>query len=324
MLGPAIGTIDLVERASPFRPRPWDDTRTLSPAKLRLDLLRAADADLTLSIDELRAAALVYRRLVARLRLDHGRLAIDPLTADLPSGPASVQLDIDASDPRTPMRLRASIPGVPIQPLMAASNRRDNLFGALEVDADLTAEGDSLRALAATVTGRLGLAIVEGDIDSRMLLDPLANIMGAARVPLNLATQMGSLSRLRCFAARLDADQGRTRIAALLLESGRVLLEGQGSFDLAQEVLDMRIRSSVRILGQAISVPSRLEGSFATPRMALDTPNPAYGAAVARPDAPDSCLPALELARAGRAGPLPSGRDARPALVAPNPNRPRR
>ena len=58
--------------------------------------------------------------------------------------------------------------------------------------------------------------------------------------------------------------------------------------------------------------------------MSLEPPDPAYGAAIARADAPDSCLPALELARAGRPGPLPSGRDARPAMVAPNPNRPRR
>ena len=324
LLAPTIDAIDLVERPSPFRPRAWDGTHTLSAAKLRLDLLRAADADLTVTINELRAAALTYRKLAARLRLDHGRLAIDPLTADLPSGPASVQLDIDAFDPRTPMRLRATIPGVPIQPLIASSSRRDDLFGALEVDVDLTAEGDSLRALAATVTGRLGLGIVEGDIDSRMLLDPLANILGAARVPLNLVTQMGTLARLRCFAARLDADRGKTRIGAMLLESGRVLIEGEGGVDLAEESLDMRIRSSVRIPGQAISVLSRLDGSFITPRMAIDAADPSYGATIARPGAPDPCLPALELARAGRVGPLPSGRDARPALVAPNVNRPRR
>ena len=324
LLAPSIGTIDLVERPSPFRPRALDNTSSISGAKLRLDFLRAADADLTLTIDELRAATLPYRNLAARLRLDRGRLVLDPLTATLPSGPASIQLDIDAADPRTPLRLRATIPGLPIQPLMASTNRRDNLFGTLEIDTDLTAEGDSLRALAATVTGRLGLAIVEGDIDSRVLLDPLAGIMGAARIPLNLATQIGTLSRLRCFAARLDADRGQTRIAALLLESGRVLLEGDGRLDLAQETLDMRIRSSIRIPGQAVSVPSRLEGSFAAPRMALDTPDPAYGAAIARPDAPDSCLPALELARAGRPGPLPAGRDARPAMVTPTPVRPRR
>ena len=324
LLGPSIGTIDLTERPSPLRPRVWDDKSTISAARLRLDMLRRADADLTLSIDDLLAASLTYRNLAARLRLDNGHLVIDPLTADLPSGPASLQLDVDASDPRTPMRLRAAIPGVPIQPLLATSSRRDNLFGALEIDADLSAEGDSLRALAATVTGRLGLAIVEGDIDSRVLLEPLSNVMGAARVPLNLVTQMGTLARLRCFAARLDADRGKTRVGALLLESGRVLIEGEGSFDLAAEQLAMRIRSSVRIPGQAISVPSKFEGSFATPSMALDAPDPAYGTAIARPDAPDSCLPALELARAGRTGPLPSGRDARPTLVAPNPSRPRR
>ncbi|MCC6719628.1 MAG: AsmA family protein [Acetobacteraceae bacterium] len=317
-LGPSLGPIDIIEHRSPFRPPAWDDTRIIPTAKLRLDLLRRADADLTLSLDELRAVGVTYRKLLAPLRLDHGRMTLGPVIADLPAGQASVRLDIDAADPRTPMHLRAAIPGVPIQPLLAGSTRRDNLFGALEVHADLTAEGDSPRALAATATGRLGLAIVEGDIDSRVLLDPLAGIMGAARVPLNLATQMGTLARLRCFAARFDAEQGQTRIGTLLLESGRVLIDGEGSFNLATEQLAMRLRSAIRIPGQAVSVPSRIEGSFAAPTMALETPDPARGAAIARPDAPDYCLPALELARAGRPGPAPAARDARPFLVVPN------
>ena len=324
LIGPSVGTIDLIHRRSPFRPRPWDDRGTISADKLRLDLLRQADADLTLAVEELRAAGLAYRSLVVPLRLDQGRLALGPVTADLPAGPASLQLDIDAADPRAPMRLRAAIPGIPVQPLLASSSRRDNVFGNLELDTDLSAEGDSLRALAATVSGRLGAAIVEGDIDSRLLFDPLSGIMGAARIPLNLITQMGTLARLRCFAMRLDADRGKTRIATMLLESGRVVIEGEGGFDLAAEEVAMRIRSSVRIPGQAISVPSRFEGSFAAPRMALDTPDPAYGVAMARPDAPDICPPALDLARAGREGPFPSGRDTRPTLVPPNPTRPRR
>ncbi len=327
VLAPAIGIIDIVEPLSPFRRPAWDDTRTLPNARLRLDVLRQADADLTVAFDDVRVVEIPYRKLAGRIRLAQGRLDLGPLLADLPSGQATLRLEVDASDanaPRgTPMHLRTSIPGLPVQPLLASSSRRDNLFGTLEVEADLTAEGDTPRALAATVSGRLGLAIVEGDIDSRLLLDPLANVMGAARVPLNLVTQIGSLARLRCFAARLDAERGQAKIGAMILESGRVLLEAEGGFDLAAEELALRLRSSIRIPGQAITVPSRLEGSFANPRMALDPPDPARAAAIARPDAPDACIAALELARSGRAGPMPAGRDTRPNLVAP-PSRPRR
>ena len=323
-LTPAFGTPALVEPRSPFYRPSWDDTRIIPTDRLRLDLLRHADADLQITIGALRAIQTPYSRVLGRLRLAGGRLDIDPLLADLVAGQATLALQIDASDPNrpqgTPIRLRAAIPGLPVQPLFAATSRRDNLFGALEIDADLTAEGDTLRALGASVSGRLGLSIVEGDIDSRLLLAPLANIMGAARVPLNLATMMGTLARLRCFAVRLDADHGQTRIAGMVLESGRVLIEGEGGFDLGAETLALRLRSSIRIPGQGVSVPSRLYGSFAAPQMELELPDPAR--VTTKPDSPDPCPPALALARAGRAGPMPFDPGARPALVAP-PARPR-
>ncbi len=323
LIGPTLGPLDLVERSGPLqRRRSLNDLKVISNARLRLDLLRQADLDLSLSLGELRAVGVAYRGVSARVRLDDGKLAIDPLLADLPTGRATVRLLVDAADPRVPMSLRASIPGLPVQPLLASSSRRDNLFGPLEVEADLTAEGDSLRAIAASVSGRLGVAIVEGDIDSRMLLDPLSQVMGAARVPLNLITQMGTLARLRCFALRLDAERGKATVGALVLESGRVLIDGGGGFDLGEEEWELRVRSAIRIPGQAVSVPSRLVGSFLTPRMELDPADPKHGATIARPDAPDFCLPALELARAGRYGPMPFDRNARPALVGPAPRRP--
>jgi len=317
LIGPTLGPMDLVERAPPLQRRRSLDLKVISNAKLRLDLLRQADLDLSLALGELRAVGVVYRGVTGRLRLDDGKLAIGPMIADLPTGRATIRLLVDAADPLVPMSLRASIPGVPVQPLLASSSRRDNLFGPLEVEADLTAEGDTLRAIAASVTGRLGLAIVEGDIDSRMLLDPMSQVMGAARVPLNLITQMGTLARLRCFAVRLDAVRGKTTVGALVLESGRVLIDGGGGFDLGEEEWELRVRSAIRIPGQAVSIPSRLVGSFLTPRMEQDPADPARGAAVARLDAPDFCLPALELARAGRVGAMPFDRTARPALVAP-------
>ncbi len=323
LIGPSLGTIDLAERTAPLqRRRALSDLKVISDARLRLDLLREADLNLSLSLGELKAVGVAYRGVTARVRLDDGKLSIDPLLADLPAGRATVRLLVDAADPLLPMSLRASIPGVPVQPLLASSSRRDNLFGALEVEADLKAEGTTLRAIAASVTGRLGLAIVEGDIDSRMLLDPMSQVMGAARVPLNLITQMGTLARLRCFAVRLDAVRGKTTVGAMVLESGRVLIDGGGGFDLGEEEWGVWIRSAIRIPGQAVSVPSRLVGSFLTPRMELDASDPARGTAIARADAPDFCLPALEQARAGRFGTLPFERNARPALVAPAPRRP--
>ena len=327
VLGPAIGAIEFTERESRFRRRAFTDDTLFSAARLRLDVLHLADADLTVAVDDLTMMATPYRRFNARLQLAAGRLELDPLRADLPAGRATVRLVVDAADPRVPMLLQATIPGIPVQPLLAGSTRRDNLFGPLEIDADLTAAGDSPRAIAASLSGRLGLAIVEGDIDSRMLLEPLGGIMTAARMPMNLLTQMGTLARLRCFAARIDATDGQAKLATALLESGRMGFQADGELDLAAETMVLRLRSFIRLPNQSIVVPAKLDGPMTAPRMALEPVEPPRAGPPAPgppPAPPDLCGPALELARAGRDGPAPAARDARPNLVTPQRPAPRR
>lgn len=324
VLEAAWGPLELADRPSPFRRQAWDDARVIPNRRFQVDALRQADADLSLSLAELVAFGATWRNVAGRIVLEGGRLAAGPLVAELPNGRASVRLDVDASDPRTPVALRMAIPGIPVQPLLHSPTRRDNLFGQLEIDADLRAEGDSVRALADSVSGRLGLSMVEGDIDSRLLLDPLSGVMGAARVPLNLTTLMGTLARLRCFGARLDAERGKVTIGGLVLESGRVTIQGEGGLDLAAEEMALRLRSSIQLQGgQGVAVASRLEGKFREPRMAVDQQDTVRPGAGRFEAVPDPCPAVLELARAGRPGPMPEGRTARPDIVVP-PQRPRR
>jgi hypothetical protein len=133
------------------------------------------------------------------------------------------------------------------------------------------------------------------------------------------------LSRLRCFGARLDAERGKVAIGGLVLESGRVVIHGEGGFDLGAEELALRLRSSIQLQGgQGVSVASRLEGSFRAPRMGVDQQDTVRPGGTGRFEAvPDPCPAVLGLARAGRPGPMPEARGARPDIVVP-PQRPRR
>lgn len=315
VLEDAFGALELADRPSPFRRQGWDDARVIPNRRLHLDALRAVDADLTLALGQLVAAGATWRNVAGRVVLEGGRLVAGPLAADLPNGQATLRLAVDAAGARPAVSLKAAIPGIPVQPLIASPTRRDNLFGDLEIDADLTAEGDTVRALADTLTGRLGLSIVEGNIDSRLLLDPLSGVMGAARVPTNLMTIAGTLARLRCFAARADAERGRVTIAGLLLESGRIAVQGGGGIDLAGEQMMLKLRSSIRGAGQGVLVASRVEGPFRGLRMELEPQEP--GQMRAEGPGPEACAAVLEQARAGRVGPMPEARNARPDLVAP-------
>jgi AsmA protein len=313
-----VGPLTPFEPQSLLKPQTWTDPKLIPDRKLDLAALEAVDLDLGFDIDEFRLAGMPYRDFSATLRVAEGRLLLDPVTASLPAGQAMLRLAADGRDARHPVALRLLVPGVPVQPLLAWA-RRDNLFGTVELEADLEAEGDNLRALARTLRGHAAAVMVEGDIDARLLLDPLQGVMNVARLPANLSTPRGVLSRLRCFAVRLEIEDGKARVATLAADAARFQLTGSGEVDLGGEAWALRLEPEMRAGASTLKIPVRMEGTLKAARLRLEREEaPPAGAR----ELPEICAPALEIARAGRSGPMPAGRDARPALVQPLPRRP--
>jgi hypothetical protein len=323
VLGALVGPITPFEAQSLLKPQTWTDPKLIPDRKLDLAALEAVDLDLGFEIDELRLAGMPYRDFSARLRVAEGQLLLDPVTASLPAGRAMLRLAADGRDARHPVALKLLVPGVPVQPLLAWA-RRDNLFGTVELEADLEAEGDTLRGLARTLRGQAAAVMVEGDIDARLLLDPLQGVMTVAQLPANLATPRGVLSRLRCFAVKLDIAGGKAKVATLAADAARFQLTGTGEVDLGEELWALRLEPELRAGVSTLKIPVRLEGTLKAARLRLErgeAPPPRQAPPREARELPEICAPALEIARAGRSGPMPAGRDARPALVQPLPRR---
>ena len=272
------------------------------PRPLPWAALGTGDADVTVTATTLRWRGTDLTALQARAVLAGGRLVLDPAHAVLGTSPADLRLVADAPTQRA--TLAALAPGLPAAGLLALAGLPPMVTGPADLDVDLTATGADAPALLATLTGRAGLAMVGGEAD-------LALIPGLAQATRDLPVAVGGRTRLRCVAVRTDFAAGQANVAALLLDSPRLVLTGEGSVGLADRTLAMQLRPVVGIGSARVSVPVRVTGPWAAPALKMEGEGGRAQVSIGDAGA-DGCGPALQLARNGRAGPVPEAEAPKP------------
>ena len=85
------------------------------------------------------------------------------------------------------------------------------ISGNLEVHANLSGAGATPHAIAASLNGTLGVDMVNGTVDNRLLGSALGSVLRAVNL-LDLVGR-GGTSEVQCFAARLDANRASPRCA---------------------------------------------------------------------------------------------------------------
>ena len=237
--------------------------------KLPFALLDTADADLRLSVGELRSGGVAYREVSGRVSLQDGRLALDPVSARVPGGRLEVRLTVDAHVSPAPVTLALRGSSLTLKPLLAALNLPDEISGTADIDADLRAAGDTPRALAAGLGGRLGVAMPDGDLNNPLFGSVLGWLLPGAPSPAAaLGLDRPGRTRFHCLALHADADNGLVSVGTALLDTGRVLIYGAGTINLRDEALALRLRP-VRA-GVPAVVPVRLGGTFLAPKIVAE------------------------------------------------------
>jgi uncharacterized protein involved in outer membrane biogenesis len=325
--------------ATPAAPPPAAPTTPAKPAEARLipdlplpvALLRSFDGSAKIAFASLKLGGADYRALVATATLENGVFSLAPSSVVVPGGQLLAAGNINAQGPVPHTTFAMQAQNLAFAPLLQALQIPVAARGLVQVFANLTADGATTRALAASVSGAFGLAAVNGTIDGHALAALLAPAVDAAGVmPANLLSRAGDVP-LYCLALRLNATHGHADVAAMMLDSSALLLQGTGALDFGQERLGLALTPELYIGEMDLTVPLTLGGSFLSPEVGKvgkvvinqSAGNGAQGLnglfqsiiggghKAARGPSP-ACGPALALARNGLPGPDPSngGSDA--------------
>lgn len=230
--------------------------------------LRSADADLKLHVADLHTGGTDYKAIDTRAVLSHGKLTVDPFAADVPGGHLSGSLSVDAAQSSPAVHLVLHAPGLALKPILAATHQPAYATGNVEIYADLSGSGDTPHAIAASLSGSLGLAMAGGTLDNRLMGNLLGKVMDSLNA-LNLVGKGGS-SDLRCFGMRMDAQRGIGTIKALALSSSLLTMSGGGTVNLGTETLDMTMRPQARIAGTGVVIPLTVTGPIRDPAVKMN------------------------------------------------------
>ena len=209
------------------------------------------------------------------------------------------------------------------------------------MDTDLRGAGTGLRAVAASLAGHFGFAMLNATLEPP-LLQP---IEAALRAKAPVLPPLPERLPVDCVALRADAEGGVARIGTLLLDSPAAKVAGSGTVNLGSEAIALRLLHDVRAAGTTIRVAADVEGTLANPRYGgVQAQNlgellgelagrvggdagallgALAGPQGGRPAPLPACGPALTAARGGRQGAVPAARPAQPSGQAqPAPARP--
>lgn len=251
------------------RARPARSDRLIPDDPIPFALLRQANADLRVKVGTLRFDKADYRAIDAHLVIDDGKLRLDPFSAQAPEGRMTATLTADATQAEPRVHLTAHSPGITLRTLLAAMGVRQAAAGQVEMLLDLTGAGHNPRAIAATLSGMVGVALAGGTIDTKVLGGSVGKVSKDLAL-LDLLGRSGGTADIRCIAVRFDARDGVARARTMLLSSSLLTADGGGSINLRDETMDLLLRPQGRMGGTGFRVPVKVVGPLRAPRVDVD------------------------------------------------------
>ncbi len=240
----------------------------LPDADLQVQRVRGMDADIQFDAAAVTTAKIPLQRVRFHLKLDDGKIALDPLAFALPQGEfaGTVSIDAQASPPQTNIDMKLS--NVDLAQFKPKSGKDSALEGQLLGRIKVHGSGTSVHKTAAGADGDITLVIPSGE-----MREAFAELMGIdlSRGLGLILTKNEQKTALRCGVANFQAEDGDLKATTIVIDTTNVLVTGQGSIHLNSEALDLSLRGQpkkVRVL--RLRTPITIRGSLLAPKVGVD------------------------------------------------------
>ena len=244
---------------------PEGNKRLFSTDPLPLAALKAADADLTLSVKEFVMGTGSLQNISAKLTLSGGNLTLAPVKASVGAAPVDVQLKLNAA--QSPAQVTAGIiaTGVDLGDLQKLGGMAPFMTGKADANIQLTGTGNSAHDIASSLGGVIVITAEKGEI----LTGAAAKISSALAAVFNPA---GGNAALNCLAARFIVKNGLMKDNGILIDTSPSTIVGQGSVNLDSETPDLILRAKTKLVDIGSLIPPlEIGGSLSQPSYKTDT-----------------------------------------------------
>lgn len=229
--------------------------------------LRRFDATVDVQASQVRAGTDRLADGVLHLKLQDGRLDLDPALVNLPGGSMRLSMAYDLKASELDFKMMATVERFDYGIIARRLNRADDLRGLFSMNLALAGRAPSLDSIMRNASGRLDFAVWPTELRSGMFDLWSANLV-LTLLPL---IDPGLNSQVNCIVGRFDLKDGDLSDDKIIIDTNTVRIRGAGHANLATEELAFVFRP--RAKGFAVfrlQTPLRVTGTLTDQRFGFE------------------------------------------------------
>ncbi|WAK01009.1 AsmA family protein [Methylobacter sp. YRD-M1] len=229
--------------------------------------MRSADADVNFYSDNIITPNLPVDEFKTHLKMDHGKLTLDPLNFRIDIGEIASTIQLDASKDLIATKADVKIRKVPFKRLLADTRFEEESDGMFFGQIILDTTGNSVAEMLGRGNGDVTLLMEQGRISN--LLMELAGLDVAESLGFLLTKDKST--RVRCIIGNFKINQGIMKTAPFVIDTTDTNITIEGHVDLRQETADLQLKASPKdpsIL--SARVPVNVTGKLKSPKVMPD------------------------------------------------------
>jgi hypothetical protein len=249
---------------------------------LPLDGLRQVDAAVKYHAAQLLLPKLAMNDLSADLTLKDGHLVVRPLRAVVGGGALEGVVDLDSEGKVAALTTLIKIDKLDLGKMLKDLQINETVEGLLDVEMDLKGRGASVAGIMGELNGKTVMVMGKGKISNKYLELLSGDLSSNIFKLLNQAQKETQQTVVNCFVSGFSIRNGRAETTALVFDTERMSVVGDGEIDLKTEKLNIALNPSPKEsvgTGTAgkitqsltdLAKPFRLVGTLANPSLAVD------------------------------------------------------
>ena len=246
-----------------------------------LKALQLFDAKISLDVDQIIGLISALDNFHSEINLQNGHLIMKPFTADAGGGKFSVTLDLVTQANNARLKTKITAQEINLGEMLKKRGISDGIEGTLDLDIDLSGQGNSVAALMAGLNGYFTASTGKGKIPARYL-DLLGADLGSSMMKImNPFEDKIDRAQINCMVCDFNIKNGMANGDAIIIDDPQKTLISHGTLNLKTEALDFGIDTKpkggigtketgkINISLSKITQPFKLGGTLASPSLGI-------------------------------------------------------
>ncbi|MCE2570317.1 AsmA family protein [Motilimonas eburnea] len=242
--------------------------------------LAAVDVKGELSAAQVTLDQVLIEHVKMTANIGNGKASLTDIQAQLYQGKLTGQLSLNGQGKQPSFRIKQTLTGVQVRPLLTAMAQLDKLSGSMNAQLDLTGRGLTDAEIRQSLAGTAGLKFSDGALHGINI----AQMVRQAKAQLKGQSPDKVVEKKTDFTALTGSFQvanGVAKTQDLDMDSPALRISGKGQTSLIKETLDFSLNVAVvgSLKGQGgksedelkgFNVPLKIAGTWQQPNFALD------------------------------------------------------